>query len=545
MGETTTTPAPDRNRKVSLTARLGKAFGNPSGQTQTGTSSHSPGGSPSSPSSTSKFKSSFTKAFRRTSAEPAQSDTRTDSPDAPPVPPKDEQSPRQAQPSTNGHVAPSAPGAKRTPSGGVGFSQSSVLPSPRSDSLPSNPQPLRTNGTFTPGSASVNHSNAATINHASPQDLHLSPSPSAQRVFSEARIKSLTQEEEIQARFRRDLYVNDSGPSSHDAGVVAGGGTMDSTDDQEEDLRLPYDMSDDGHSDHITDKEQNTTGDDIPQALQLGKPVGTRTEDGRVLYSEENQPRQDTGDVMESDVLDTEEEARRAENEINLEDDRVGKKQEHESGGLELAQREAEESREREMEEARLAEEQKNVRLREEEEHRARLAEEKERQRLEEEDRIRSQAAEDERMRLLQEEERLRMQAIEDERNRLAEEERLAKEAEAKRVQEEEDARQKEEEEEKQRIAQKEQRLIEEARLREEEETLRIALEEQKRIEEARLREEEIRRKEEEERRIEAEKQEAERARKEGIKQSLREGKANGGVMLRGVGHILVLSFVR
>jgi len=80
-------------------------------------------------------------------------------------------------------------------------------------------------------------------------------------------------------------------------------------------------------------------------------------------------------------------------------------------------------------------------------------------------------------------------------------------------------------------------RVEEEDRRRkdEEEEKLRVALEEQRRMNEIRLREEAERARLEQLRRIEEEKLAAERARKEGITQTLLEGKRKGGVMLRGV----------
>ena len=478
---------PDRPRKVSLTARLGKAFGNPSQQSST--ASQSPSGSPGSPSSTSKFKSSFSKAFRRTSADTEPSSTRSDRLDAPPVPPKDEQLHHQAHSANDAHPSQTST-SQRITSAGIGQSATSAVPSPRSDSLPSNPQPLRANGTFTPASAA--HSNTATLNHSSPlpQDNHLSPSPSAQRVFQEARIKSVNQEEEIQARFRRDLYVDDSGPSSQriDDGV----------DDQEEDLRLPYDMSDDQHSNsgHVANQDpESRAAEEIPQALQLGRPLSGHAADRQVSNDVPDPASQDDSTVRAADVVDTEDEARQAENDNNAEEERVAREHE-ESRHLEEQRRleeerqaaEAEASRTRELEDQRRRDEEEALRIREEEEYRVRE----------------------------QEEQRLR-QAEEDERARVVEEERVAREAEARRIQEEEDARRKEEEEEK----------------------LRKALEEQRRMEEARLREEEVRRQEEEARRVEAEKQEAERVRKESIKQTLREGKTNGSVMLRGVSVLL------
>lgn len=459
---------PDRQRKISLTSRLGKAFGNPNMQSTT--SSQASGGSPGSPSGTSKFKSSITNAFRRTSAESAPH-ARADSPDAPPVPPKDDQSPHQAQRPTDGPGA----GQFRAPAGDVSYTPTLTQPSPRSDSLPHNPRVLHTSNDPTPDS--VTPSNIATLNHSSTPDNHLSPSPSAQRMFTEARIKSLTQEEEIQNRFRRDLHLEDSGPSSRQQ--------TESIDDPDEDLRLPYDVSDENLSDHHADREPVSRSDSIPQAMKLGRPLAVV---GDVLHTPTRDPEpshHDSRNVLDSDVIDTEEGTRRAEPEIRSQEELLAGEQEEQKAA-----------------EGQLYPEEQD-RLAQEAEIEANRAREAESARL----------AEEEQLRVREEEARLARQAEDDERKRVAEQERLAKEAEELQLREAEDARRKVEEE----------------------KQLRIALEEQRLIEEARLREEETRRLAEEKRQLEAEKLEVERLRKEGIKQSLQEGKSSGGIMLRGV----------
>lgn len=481
---------PDRQRKVSLTTRLGKAFGNPAMQGRS-PEQGSPG-SPGSPASTSKFKSSFTKAFRRTSADsPATSAGRADSPDAPPVPPKDHeqtarsvsaQLPSEASGSGSGSGAVPGPGQYRTPSGGVGYSPTPIMPAPRTDSLPANPQYLQSNNAPSPGS--MTPSNAATNPHSNGDPhLHLSPSPSAQRVFAEARAKSLTQEEEIQNRFRRDLHLDDQGPGAREV--------VDLNDDPEDDIRLPYDVSDDRLSDKVKDE---TTGEGgaaaVPAALQLGQPIAPAEPapaPGAVA---------DTSDALRSISQPDANPATAAAVTAKRSDSPIG------------AQPDSPEAQRAPIvvtgENAPQSVETKSDLAAEEAELRAKEA-------------ALERQAEAEVARQAQEAEYQR-----------EEEARILREADERRAREQEEARVKAEQE----------REEEARRKEEEEEKLRIALEEQRQIEQARLEAEEKRQREEEERRIEAEKQEAERVRKESIKQSLREGKNSGGVMLRGVSRL-------
>lgn len=505
---------PDRQRKVSLTTRLGKAFGNPAMQGRT--SDPAPPSSPgSSPASTSKFKSSISKAFRRTSADAPPHETRAESPGAPPVPPKDE-------PVSQSTRRPSE-GQYRTPSGGMGYSPVSAVPSPRSDSLPQTTRNLQANGNGSPA-GSLTPSNVATQNHSTPAETRLSPSPSAQRVFTEARIKSLSQEEEIQSRFRKDLHLDEFGTTDRTA--------VNLNDDTEEELRLPYDVSDERLSEHAHGKREVTEGSDvIPAALHLGKPIDISTNGASQSPVADERTRQSSHEVADSvayamyDPRDTVPASsvglfgaatRHPPHQDEVSSDHEGRNL---AAAAETAHpEEAEEDRRRPEEQAlALAEEEESTR-------RAREAEDAERTRVEEEEAERSR---------LEGEETARQ-----ERLRAEDEARRAREAEARRILEEEERRILEEEE----ARQKE----------EEEEKLRIALEEQRRIEEARLREEEERQRVEEEHRVRAEKEEAERIRKDNIKQSLLDGKSSGGVMLRGVSHtfryrdisVTVLQFV-
>lgn len=497
----------DRQRKVSLTARLGKAFGNP---TMQGRTSDPPApSSPGSPVSGSKFKTSITKAFRRTSADtpPVTAGARADSPAAPPVPPKDEASPQTARRPSD----VSSPGQYRTPSGGVGYSPSSAVPSPRSDSLPPNVRPIQANGS---PSASLTPSNVATQNHSTPLETRLSPSPSAQRVFTEARMKSVSQEEEIQNRFRRDLHLDDSAGASPPV--------VDLNDDTEEDLRLPYDVSEDHLSDKHTDGAPNRASKDqgMTAGVVLGPPIGAVGGASPEAMEADDRPQQDTGEVSGTPSMPAvdQEDEREAlstalvhSKENPVDDPTTGGSNHRGLDEIESSAPEPPAVRAREVEEDRQ-EEERRLRAEEEADRRAQ-EDEDERKRIaaEEAERARKQTEEAERLRLEAEEaERARLRA---ESERKEEEARLFREAEERRLREEEEARRKEEEEEK----------------------LRLALEEQKRIEAVRAREEEERRRVEEERRVVAEKTEAERVRKESIKQSLLGGKSSGGIMLRGV----------
>ena len=476
----------DRQRKTSLTARLGKAFGNPAMQSRT---SDSPSeGSPTSASGSSRIKSSFSKAFRRTSdsTSPQQS-PRADTYTAPPVPPKDD---LPARPTVQTKASPA--GTYRTPSGGVGYIPPIGSSAPKEDGV----GPSSSAGTFPEA--------VSRLYPAQSNENHLSPSPSAKRIMTEARIKSVSKEEEIQNRFRRDLHLDDGQA-----------GEKEEVDDEDDDVRLPYDTSDHSVSDHLKhDGPDDTpnTGNTAGPSMQIPrKPVdyGVIDPDQRAAHTD-TRPLEDSSShepISESQVspeVNVSEHTRSPEN-------RTGPAElDHDSSSQLLTEeghREEEESRRlrQEAEEEAVRQTQSDDLARQVEAQRVQELQARERQ--EAEDRQRAEAAA--------------------ELQRHAEEHALQKEAERQRELEEQERRDAE--------ARRLREELERQRKEEEEEKLRLDLEEHRRLEQVRLAEEEARRKQEEERRIEAEKQEAERARKEGITKTLRDGKQNGGIMLRGV----------
>jgi hypothetical protein len=500
----------DRQRKTSLTARLGKAFGNPAMQSRP--SEYSSDGSPTSASGSSRIKSSFSKAFRRTSGGTSpQHSPRAETHDAPPVPPKDG---HPVRPPTQSNES-SGSGAYRTPSGGMGYAPPIVYVAPKEAGSSTAP------GSFPEAVSGLYPARNSTENH-------LSPSPSAKRIMMEARIKSVEQEEEIQNRFRRGLNLDDKGP-----------GAREEVDDLDDDIRLPYDTSDHSVTDHLQadgadDEPANQNA--APPNMQIPrKPVDYGMNDADDLNASgvdgdpvpSSNSQNSNGAAPPHEVLGTgliSEKGRAATAMVplgpvlpsldeNLSDRLRDEQRQHENEANQVDHQEAE-SAERHRQAEELARQVDIQRQKEQEEQK----------RLEAEAQQRAEAAAElqrhaEEYALQQEAERLREQ---EERQR-QQEEQERREAEVRRVQEELERQKKEEEEEK----------------------LRIALAEQHRMDQIRLAEEEARRRAEEESRIAAEKEEAERMRKEGIKQALRDGKQRGGVMLRGVGpciHLLTMA---
>jgi len=491
----------DRQRKTSLTARLGKAFGNPAMQSRP--SEYSSDGSPTSASGSSRIKSSFSKAFRRTSGGTSpQHSPRADTHDGPPVPPKDGL-PARPPAQSNGS---SGSGAYRTPSGGMAYAPPIVYVAPKEAGSSTAP------GSFPEAVSGLYPARSNT-------DNHLSPSPSAKRIMTEARIKSVEQEEEIQNRFRRGLNLDDKGPEAREE-----------VDDLDDDIRLPYDTSD--HS--VTDHLQTDEADDEP-ANQNAAPPNMQIPRKPVDYGLNDVNNHDASGVDVDPVLNSNaqmtngaghheetlhsrmiSERGRADTEMvplgpvlpRLDEDisdRLREEQRQPENEASQVDRQEAESAERDRQAEHLARQVEVQRLKEQEEQ----------ERLDIEARERAAAAA--------------------ELQRHAEEYALQKEAERLR-EEEEHRRQQHEQEMREAEARRIQKELERQRKEEEEEKLRIALEEQHRMDQIRLAEEEAKRREEEERRIVAEKKEAERVRKEGIKQALRDGKLRGGVMLRGVG---------
>jgi hypothetical protein len=510
----------DRQRKTSLTARLGKAFGNPALQNRP--SEHYSDSSPTSASGSSRIKSSFSKAFRRTSGGTSpQHSPRPDSHNGPPVPPKDEYSSRSTIQNGESSVA----GAYRTPSGGMGYAPPIVYVAPKdSESFTAGSFPEAVSGLYP----------------ARNEGNHLSPSPSAKRIMLEARIKSMTQEEEIQNRFRRDLHVDEKGPGAQE----------EVNDLDDDDVRLPYDTSDHSVSDHLKldGVDENPEDHKATPSMQIPRksvdyalndvnscaphgavPADLIEDSNGTIPAEAGLHHRTTGSGLSSadNTLDASTVASESVDATDAGDATEAvpsKLEEHLSARLRDDQRHfREEERDTAGREADLAQVQRQQQAEELARQVAvqRLHEMKEQERLETEAHHRAQAAAE-------------LQRHAEEYARQKEAERLQEQAEQERR--DADARRKKEEQERQEA--EDRRVQEELRRKrkdEEEETLRLALEEQHRMDQIRVAEEEARRKEEERRRIEAERQEAERVRKEGIKQTLRDGKQRGGVMLRGV----------
>jgi len=489
----------DRQRKTSLTARLGKAFGNPAMQSRP--SEYSSDGSPTSASGSSRIKSSFSKAFRRTSGGTSpQHSPRADTHDGPPVPPKDG---LPARPPTQSNGS-SGSGAYRTPSGGMGYAPPVVYVAPKEAGSSTAP------GSFPEAVSGLYPARSNTNNH-------LSPSPSAKRIMTEARIKSVEQEEEIQNRFRRGLNLDDKGPEAREE-----------VDDLDDDIRLPYDTSD--HS--VTDHLQTDQADDEP-ANQNAAPPNMQIPRKPVDYGLNDVNNRDASGVGVEPISSSNAPISNGVgyHEETLDSGKMSEKAKADTAMVplgpvlprldeDLSDRLRDEQRQQENEDSQVDLQESAERHRQADElaHQVqvqRVKEQEEQKRLEVEAQQRAAAAAElqrhaEEYALQKEAERLR----EEEEHRIQQHEQEMREAEARRIQEE----------------------LERQRKEEEEEKLRIALEEQHRMDQIRLAEEEAKRRAEEERRIAAEKEEAERVRKEGIKQALRDGKQRGGVMLRGVG---------
>lgn len=322
--------------------------------------------------------------------------------------------------------------------------------------------------------------------------------------MTEARIKSVSKEEEIQNRFRRDLHLDDGQA-----------GEKEEVDDEDDDVRLPYDTSDHSVSDHLkhdgpddTPNSGNTAG---PSMQIPRKPVdyGVIDPEQRAAHTDtrplgDRSSREPLSESQVSPEVNVPEHTREPENRTGPAD------LDHNSSSQLLTEeghREEEESRRlgQEAEEGAVRQRQIDDLVRQVEAQRVQELQAREKQ--ETEDRQRAEAA----VELQRHAEEYALQKEAERQCELEEQER--RDVEARRLQEESERQRKEEEEEK----------------------LRLELEEHRRMEQVRLAEEEARRKDEDERRIEAEKQEAERARKEGITKTLRDGKQNGGIMLRGV----------
>ena len=328
--------------------------------------------------------------------------------------------------------------------------------------------------------------------------------------MTEARIKSVEQEEEIQNRFRRDLNLDDKNPEAREE-----------VDDLDDDIRLPYDTSDHSVTDHLPTDE----ADDVP-TNQDAAPLNMQIPRKPVDYGLTDIENHDVNPVSSSNAQDpdgaglpdsgTISEKARVDTAMvplgpplpKLDEDLSNRlrdeQRQHENDNIQVDRQEAE-SADRQRQADELAKQVEFQRTKEQEEQK----------RLEAEALQRAAAAA--------------------ELQRHAEEYALQKEAERLREQEEHQ-RQQEEQERQEAEARRVQEELERQRKDEEEEKLRIALEEQHRMDQIRLAEEEARRKTEEANRIAAEKEEAERVRKEGITQALRDEKQRGGVMLRGVG---------
>lgn len=332
--------------------------------------------------------------------------------------------------------------------------------------------------------------------------------------MTEARIKSVEQEEEIQNRFRRDLNLDDKNPEAREE-----------VDDLDDDIRLPYDTSD--HS--VTDHLPTDGADDVP-AKQDAAPLNMQIPRKPVDYGLTDPENHDANPVSSSNARDSD--GAGLPHEV-LDSSKISEKAQVDTAMVplgpplpkldeDLSNRLRDEQRQHETEniqvdhqEAESADQQRQA---------DELARQVEIQRMKEQE---------EQKRL--EAEALQRAAAAAELQRHAEEYALQKEAERLREQEEHH-RQQEEQERQEAEARRIQEELERQRRDEEEEKLRIALEEQHRMDQIRLAEEEARRRTEEANRIAAEKEEAERVRKEGITQALRDEKQRGGVMLRGVG---------
>ncbi|WWD22553.1 hypothetical protein CI109_107046 [Kwoniella shandongensis] len=351
----------------------------------------------------------------------------------------------------------------------------------------------------------------------------LSPSPSARHALYTARQKSLTQETEIQERFRRDQEEKmRRGELGSRGNLVADEETRDvnlNDDDDDDDgsVRLAYDESDpeDDHEHHnggngivlggVVDFNKGTPIDgdkqqDLLEPPQRGSSLpssgGTPVDHSQAISDDVPTA---TETVATHDQLEEEQARQHAAEQARL----------REHAEVEAAARAREEEARRAAEQERLEEE----RMWEEK----RLAEEKrmeeERVRLEqlklEEEADAARRAEEERLEL--------------ERLRVVEEERLRQEEEKARFEAEERARLEAEERERSAVEEEERKRLE----AEEQERLRI--ENEKRIQWEKEEHERLVREEEQ-----RQKEEQERVRKNSIREGLEKGRKDGGVMLRG-----------
>jgi hypothetical protein len=249
--------------------------------------------------------------------------------------------------------------------------------------------------------------------------------------MAEARIKSITQEEEIQNRFRRELHLDDRGAGAREVVV-----TQDDSDD-DDDVRLPYDTSDHSVTDHL--KGDDPADQPTADVVGAAEPQSRSIADDRPSDNDAQQPEPTSSSVQESagrhlasdlqqqtDQLSAVEQAAEAR--------RVQDAAEHEAHRLQMeADREAETAARRLQQEAEeFAEREEARRIQVQGEQAARDAEAR-----------RIQEEEEESRRKLEEEEKLRIALEEQKRieeQRLREEEERARQEEVRRVEEEKQA---------------------------------------------------------------------------------------------------------
>ncbi|WWC58187.1 uncharacterized protein I303_100723 [Kwoniella dejecticola CBS 10117] len=358
----------------------------------------------------------------------------------------------------------------------------------------------------TPSSANTAGHGATSLSlPAETRSNQLSPSPSARQALYDARQKSLTAENEIQERFRRDqeerIKSNGNGIENENENAVQRENGKDIVqpnghDSDEDSVRLAYDQSEDEDDQVAGPSSQQQVGHaveaaEIPIQDKIGGQTGTTP---TMLSDEQVQQAEKISQAAEEHAI--------REAPLRAEEERVRQ--------LAEAERLAQEEKDR-LEAERIESERKIIEERKIEEERVRL----ERMRLEEEakreeDRIRLEAEERARQEaeeqaVLIEHERIKREAEEaTERARIEAEEH----AERERLEAEETARKQAEEAELARIKQLEEEALAKKQA---EEQARLDREEQDRI-----------------------KAEEARKRKAGIKDDLVRGKQEGGIMLRG-----------
>ncbi|KAK8845606.1 hypothetical protein IAR55_006322 [Kwoniella newhampshirensis] len=428
---------------------------------------------------------------------------------APPVPPKDASLNRQPQP--------------------IAVSSEQLQDQDRNGSNPTSPSRTGTNG----------HGNGYSPQDPSPQQQNLiippttrstslSPSPSARQALYIARQKSLTQEIEIQERFRRDQEEKAARAEGSLADHVGENGGETLVDDDDKSVRLAYDESD--REDEVVEQKAGNgiVLGGVVEFNQYSQVDGDRPKDALAV------PQQELSSLPSTDISPAE----RANNTAGtaIVDSAV-------SDDLALQERADALPREEDEAKARITAEEA-VRAREEEVKRITEQERLEEERMWEDKRLAEEEKERVRMEQLrleqeaeaaQEEEEARLRSAEEERIRLAEERRVREAEERTRREAEEKARSEAEErarieaEEKTRLAEEEVRRTEERLRFEAEEKQRLRIENEQRMKWEKEEHERLVREEEERQRVERE-----RARKNLISETLEKGKKGGGIMLRG-----------